>query len=45
MNAVSNNHHSLDDIFNNPNFPSVLVLPNMISADRLARQAAPTPAQ
>jgi hypothetical protein len=44
MNAVGNDHHGLDDIFNDPNFPSVLVLPDMISADRLARQAASTPA-
>jgi hypothetical protein len=36
INAIVDNYYSLDDIFNNPDFPSVLVLPDMISADYLA---------
>lgn len=43
--TVGNDHHGLNDIFNDPNFPSVLALPDMISVDRLSRQTAPTPAQ
>ena len=45
MNAGGNNHHGLNDIFNDPAFPSVLALSELISADRLAQQAVPTPAQ
>lgn len=43
-NAAGDNHHGLDQIFNNPDFPSVLALSELISADRLAQQAVPTPA-
>jgi hypothetical protein len=43
--AVGEDHHGLNDIFNDPSFPSVLALPDLISADRLARQRAPTPSQ
>lgn len=39
------NHYGLNDIFNDPSFPSVLGLPDLISAERLARQHTPTPAQ
>ena len=42
---VGNEHHSLDDIFNDATFPSVLALRDMISAERLARQPVPSPAQ
>jgi hypothetical protein len=45
MNAVGNDHYDLNSLFNDPNFPSVLMLPDFISADRLSRQASPTPAQ
>ncbi len=45
IDVAGNNHHGLNEIFNDPTFPSVLALPDMISADRLARQTAPTPAQ
>ena len=43
--AVGDDHHGLDDIFNDPTFPSVLALPDLISADRLARQDIPAAAQ
>jgi hypothetical protein len=42
---AGDNHHGLDDIFNDPTFPSVLGLPGMISAERLSRQQAPSPNQ
>ncbi len=42
MEAAGNNHHGLDEVFNNPDFPSVLGLSDMISADRLARQEMPS---
>jgi hypothetical protein len=45
INTVGNDHYGLNDIFNDPNFPSVLALPDLISVDRLTRQTAPTPAQ
>lgn len=45
MDTAGNNHHGLNDIFNDPGFPSVLALSELISADRLAQQAIPTPAQ
>ena len=43
--AVGDDHHRLDDIFNDPTFPSVLALPDLISAERLARQHIPTATQ
>ena len=45
INAVGNDHYGLNDIFNDPSFPSVLALPDLISVERLTREAAPTPAQ
>lgn len=45
MDAVDDDHHGLNDIFNDPDFPSVLASPDLISADRLVQQPAPTPAQ
>jgi len=38
-------HHGLNDIFNDPSFPSVLALQDMISPNTLAQQPHPTPAQ
>jgi hypothetical protein len=43
--AAGENHHSLNEIFNDRNFPSVLGLADMISADRLVRQPTPSPTQ
>ena len=43
--AVGDDHHGLDDIFNDPTFPSVLGLPDLISADRLAQQDISAAAQ
>src|SRR5579871_5616969 len=34
-------HHGLNDIFNDPSFPSVLALPGMISPNTLAQQPHP----
>ena len=45
MNALGDDHHSLGEIFNDRSFPSVLGLPEMITADRLSRQQMPTPSQ
>lgn len=42
---AGDNHYSLSDIFNDRSFPSVLGLPELISAERLARQQFPTPSQ
>jgi hypothetical protein len=42
---AGDNHHGLGDIFNDERFPSVLALPDLISAERLARQRTPTPSQ
>ena len=42
MEAAGNNHHGLDEVFNNPDFPSVLGLSEMISTERLARQEMPS---
>jgi hypothetical protein len=44
MNTVKN-HHSLNEIFNNNEFPSVLNLPDMMSAEELSEQPTPTPEQ
>lgn len=43
--AVGDDHHGLGDIFNDPDFPSVLALSDVISPDRLAQQPVPTAAQ
>jgi hypothetical protein len=45
MTEAGGNHHSLSEIFNDPSFPSVLGLPEMVSADRLARQRTPVARQ
>jgi hypothetical protein len=45
LQQARDNHHGLNDIFNDPTFPSVLGLPGMISAERLSRQETPSPAQ
>jgi hypothetical protein len=44
INTVRNDHYDLNDIFNDPNFSSVLALSDLISVDRLTRQTAPTSA-
>ena len=38
MEAAGDNYYGLDEIFNDPNFPSVLELSEMIILERLARQ-------
>jgi len=45
MAAAGENHHGLNEVFNDPNFPSVLELSTIISADSLGRRPLPTPAQ
>ena len=40
--AAGNNHYGLGEIFNDLNFPSVLGLSEMISAERIARQDMPS---
>ena len=42
---AGDNHYSLGNLFNDRSFPSVLGLPELISAERLARQQFPTPSQ
>ena len=42
---VGDEHGSLNDVFNDTTFPSVLALRDMISVERLARQHIPSPAQ
>ena len=37
-----NNHHSLDQSFSDPSFPSVLPLSGFLTSERLERQQAPT---
>jgi hypothetical protein len=39
------NHHGLEEIFNDNSFPSVLGLQEMITPERLARERMPTPEQ
>jgi hypothetical protein len=39
------NHYGLGDVFNDENFPSVLPIPELVSADRFRHQPTPTPAQ
>ena len=38
-------HHSLNEIFNDNEFPSILNLPGMISDEQLSEQPTPTPEQ
>lgn len=45
LNAAGDNHYGLNEVFNDPDFPSVLGLKDMISAERLARQQPPSPMQ
>jgi len=45
LDQAGDNHHSLDDIHNDPSFPSVLGLTELISTERLERQPFPTPSQ
>ena len=42
METVRTNHCGLEEILNDPDFPSVLGLSEMISAERLARQETPS---
>lgn len=39
---AGDNHHSLEEMFNDDTFPSVLGLQEMITPERLARERAPT---
>ncbi|KIW22076.1 uncharacterized protein PV07_12538 [Cladophialophora immunda] len=43
--VADDDHHGLDDIFNDPDTPSVLTSPDLLTPDRLARHVPPTPAQ
>jgi hypothetical protein len=43
--SVGNNHYGLGEIFNDPSFPSVLGLSEIISPDHLAQYQTPTAAQ
>ena len=43
--AAGDNHYGLDEIFNDPSFPSVLSLSNMISPEQLARYERSSVAQ
>lgn len=45
LEAAGENHHSLGQVFNDPDFPSVLGLGDVITPDRLARQAMPSATQ
>jgi hypothetical protein len=45
MEQAGDNHYGLGEIFHDPTFPSVLLLSDLISAERLARQPIPTAAQ
>ncbi|KIV98358.1 uncharacterized protein PV09_09804 [Verruconis gallopava] len=45
MQEAGDNHHGLDEIFNDQTFPSVIKLPDFMSAQRLARHRQPTAAQ
>ena len=45
MQDAGNNHHGLDEISNDAAFPSVIRLPELMSAERLARHRQPTAAQ
>jgi hypothetical protein len=38
MKAIDDDHHSLNDIFNDPNFPLVLMSSDFLFADRLGWQ-------
>ena len=43
--AEGDNHYGLNQVFNDPDFPSVLGLPEIISAQQLAEQPRPSPRQ
>jgi hypothetical protein len=43
--AHGNNHHGLNEVFNDSRFPSVLGLSTLLSTDRLARMLPPAPVQ
>jgi hypothetical protein len=45
LHTAGDNHHDLNELFNDATFPSVLSLPRFITADQLSRQQPPTPAQ
>lgn len=45
MAESGDNHYGLNEIFNDPGFPSVLAVPELISAERLARQRTPAARQ
>lgn len=45
MADAGENHHGLEEVFNDNGFPSVLGLQEMITPDRLARERTPTPEQ
>jgi hypothetical protein len=45
LQAAGDNHYGLNQVFNDPDFPSVLGLKEMISAQRLAEEQAPSPRQ
>ena len=45
MEAAGDNHYSLDEIFNDANFPSVLGVSNMMSPEQLAQYECPNRAQ
>ena len=45
METAGNNHYGLGEVFNDPDFPSVLGLSEMISPERLARQENPSSSQ
>lgn len=45
LQAAGDNHHGLNEVFNDPDFPSVLGLKEMISARRLTEQQQPSPTQ
>lgn len=45
MQEAGHNHHGLDEIFNDATFPSVIRLPELMSAERLARHRQPTAAR
>lgn len=45
MRTAEGDHHSLDEIFNDDSFPSVIELGSMLSRERLEAQHTPTPRQ
>lgn len=45
MESAGDNHHGLNEVSNDPDFPSVLGLSEMITAERLAREHPPSATQ